>query len=260
MDAREEIYVLIDRYLNNQLNKAEREAFEEKCKSDPELAQALILQTQAEYAVRSASREQRKQQFNQEFDRLHSQGKIFPLRQNTWILLSAAAVLILLLVAFWGNLFSPSYSPEELFAQNFEPLQIDTDRNVSASSKINSIWREAGNFYTIGEFDQAIMLMEEVVEDSLFKSQAQPHFYLGMSYLQTYQKSENQDQSILQKAVEQFEKISEESVYREKAEWYQALAYLGMGNKEAAKVLLKKMMDYGHHYKDKQIREIWDQL
>ena len=197
MDAREEMYVLIDQYLNNQLNEAERKAFEEKCESAPELAQALILQTQAEYAVRSATRELRKQQFNQEFDRLHTQEKTFPLRQNQWIILSAAAILILLLVIFWGNLFPPSYSSEELFAQNYEPLMIDTDRNLNPSSKIDSVWKEAAYFYGNGQFQQAIEFMEEVAKDTSFNNQTQANFYLGMSYLQVYQKSKNQDKSFL---------------------------------------------------------------
>jgi hypothetical protein len=260
MDTKEDIYVLIDKYLHNRLSEAERKDFEQKCAQDPQLAQALKLQTQAEFAVRTALKEERRAKFNQEYDRLQSSGQSRAILKPQWIILSAAAIIIILLLIFRGNLLSPTPTPQKLFAANYEPMAMDVDRAKSSDSGVVVIWREATEVYNRGEFERAISLIEQVIADSSFSAIPKARLYLGLSYLQVFKQGESEDTGQLQKAIAEFGQVSKESLYRDQAGWYEALAYLATGDKEMAKKKLEVLLEYGSHYKDEEIRAILEDL
>ena len=264
MNSKEENHILIDQYLNNQLNKVEREAFEHRCDVDLEFAKEVKHHTQAEYTIRTESRAQRREQFNQEFDRLSSVSTPF-FRKRVFIITSIAAAIALLFLLFWSNIFSTSVSPEALFAQHFDPLEITNDRVIDSSqtTSIEKKWLLATESYIRKDFEQTILLMTEIVNDTSFSNNPKARLYLGLSYMQASQKvekSSSSDEAYLVKAITQFEQISVESTFIENANWYRALAYLKLGDQKVAENILREIVVYDYHYKSEIAQQILDKL
>ncbi|MEZ4828395.1 MAG: hypothetical protein R3C61_19205 [Bacteroidia bacterium] len=57
--AGEDIFTLIETYLNNRMSEEEMQAFERRCETDPAFACEVKAHTRAEYAARSYARSQR---------------------------------------------------------------------------------------------------------------------------------------------------------------------------------------------------------
>ena len=268
MNPKEEIYLLIDQYLNNQLSEAEREAFEKRCESDPEFAKEVKLQTQAEYVVRVAGREERRNAFNQVFEDIQQEAPVMPFWQNRrWQIGLVAAAIALLFLFFGRNLISPKTDPESLFAQNFTSLSLSIDRSQygedgrdGENSSIEDTWLDGAELYQIKEYEQAIPLLEKVVSDESFKELPKAHLYLGLAYLEAYKRTASPDKALLEKAIKQLEDVPSQSYFIDDADWYQALALLGLGDKEAALVILEEMVKDGYHYKSDIAKKIIDNL
>lgn len=241
--ANEEIYRLIDDYLNNRLSEEERTAFEKRCLEDEDFAAEVKLHTRAEIAVRTLHREERKKAFNEEFDRLSQRGEVrrFPPR-TMWMGIAASVIILLGLV--WLLRPKPAVlTGENLFAENIG--NIDPLTPYRTQDSIPQSWSQAARAFNQGDFDTAIQMITATLEDTAFQNRSQANLYLGISYMLLIEN----DPANLEPAIRAFDLVEENSSSYQKALWYKALAYLRGGQFENSRRALEAVSNYSGHYR-----------
>lgn len=243
MKPNEELLATIDQYLNGQLEDAARKAFEARCAAEPELADLMREHVQAEYAVRTTARESRRTALNNAFEEWDSDTPVrrFPFRP--WGVAAAIfAILVGLAVAF--GIFAPAPTPEALFAEAFEAEPFSGRRTSSQ-------WQQAGDAYTLQDYPEAIRLLSELLADSNFNNRPRAYYYLAHSHLLAGQPQE---------ALVAFQAVSPESSFIRQSEWYIALVYLKIGNREQALNSLRQITSQTRHYRLKEATNLLEAL
>jgi len=148
-----------------------------------------------------------------------------------WIKMAAAALVFLALGVGLFMMTNQNMSSPQL-AQNYleEPYAAPV---VSRGESAEEIWNEAIVAYKKEDYNQAVSLIQQIVD----KGEAKDihRFYLGLSQLY-------KNNSTPKKAIEQFQEIKS-GYYFDSAKWYEGLAYLKLDNQEQAKAVLSKIKD-----------------
>lgn len=223
----------VHQYLSGELNEQERLAFEEACRTQPELKEALTTELHVRYAIQ--------QQARRGFDAGIEQNEPAPswLSAYRWaaVLLGLIALSIALYV-FWPTQELPS----EVFAEYFTPPTLSQSRagevpdslwQVSISAYQNRLWEEAEN-----------LLTKYLAQDSI-ASDSQGYLLLGVCQL---------EQEKFNQAQQSFSQIEEPlHPYYYDARWYSALSYMRSGQYELAGKQLKGVSQskvYGERAKE----------
>lgn len=279
MESQEELATLVESYLDASLPPEELQLFEARCKDDPEFAEQVKLHIKAIYAVKSFTKDQRKAHFNQLYDQSPptNSNSLFNNR-NTLLAIAAAIILATFAILFWPK--SPVASLPELYALALEkeveenPLQMPAERiraNNTASPtqlQLKKHWTNASNAFNEKKYEESIMHIQRLMEDTSFRNVPTAQFYLGLNHLllseeiaQTDTETSNTiSQSYLNQAIRHFKEVSPSSTAIERAMWFQALCHLNANQPPMARLALDKIIAYPNHYRKEEAKQLLQQF
>ncbi len=227
----EDIYKLVEQFLNGELDPQQTQAFNNRLETDAELAEEVRLrQDMHGYLVNK----KKKGDFKKKLDNIGADyfkeasappAKEIPLkpkRNFRWIAI-AASVAVITIALYW--VLAPKSSLYEQYAQH-EPLQL-TEKSSSQSALI----KKTEDTFNKGDYGSSLLAINE-----LLKSQPTELQYLmakGICLLETNK---------IREAHMIFNTIaSGQSVFKSEAQWYNALSYLKENKPELAKTELQKI-------------------
>lgn len=228
---------LIEHYLDGSLSETERLAFEERVSGDAELrAQVEEMRLIREGIVRASRKVVLKSLQELEATLPAVETPVIPLWRKTWLQVAAGISLLALCVYL---LWPRTQEPAQLFAEYFEPYPNIIMPTVRGVIENDSTAKAQGfRAYDQQNYAEAIRLFEAVQQkdEGVF-------LYLGNSYLANGQP---------EKALPLFEKVlNNYDVFDEQAEWYVAVSYLKLEEREKAREALQKVVARESSYKSK---------
>jgi tetratricopeptide (TPR) repeat protein len=237
---------LIDSYFNKLLPASEKQAFEERCISDPLFAEEVAFYISARDQLKQELNEKKKKAFREQGAGLTIAPAVHTLKSNVFRVLSAAAMLIVLFLCW--QLFIKEPSPERM-------------ANAYISNNLNVLGKTMGGqpdslqmgitAYNDKQFDQAEMIFRNLAA----KSAQDPEYikYLGIVYLYRG-KYDN--------AIAEFEKLSGFPLFANPGPFYTALALMkraAPGDHEKARRLLQNIVQqdlYGRKHAEVWIKKM----
>lgn len=169
-----------------------------------------------------------------------NQRKLFP-----WLM--AAAVAILLGVVLFLIFPQADQNPQQLAQRYIQDLSIMADQTSmrKGMETVGEIRRAANLTYSEQAYDESISLWEQLIEsDSVLGTD---YLYLGLCHLK---KTEAEPP----KSIELFKKARTFKVSEEEVDWVLALAYLQVGDLEAGRRELSKIIDNQQYQAMKAIK------
>jgi len=164
------------------------------------------------------------------------------------VYISSTAAILILVLGF-SSLFNSKTSPNELFADNYEPYKIVNEQTRSYEYQYNNKYIEAIKLYQKGIFIEAGALFKELLNDN--PKPAKIQLLYGISQLENKQ---------YDSALANFKEIIDNNgEYVIDAKWYMALIYLKKDDIKSAGLLLKELAETPGYYKDKS-KEILEKL
>lgn len=227
-----EQYERIERYLQGGMTPGERNAFQQKLDTDPELASAVNLHQELTETLAG----ERIHKFRKTLKEVDANWK--PATGGKWLRILkrpqnlAIAASLLLLIGFfgWWRLQTPSNL--ELVAQHFEQLPVLASMGLD-SEGAQLLRKEAHQAYIDEDYALAIEKFQEL--SRLAPEDLSCQLYLGISQLGV---ERAKDASTTLKILADG---NDQSVNQEAA-WYLALAYLQLDDGEAAKIYLQRLV------------------
>lgn len=229
-------YDMIEAYINNQLDPAQRESFEKQIAADPKLEQAVDRFRRADTILEAAAREdlrQKMQQWRKESTR--PKPKIFTFKR------SLAAAVILLAIASTFIIFQINkYSNESLALRYFEAFDEGSPMGAQENDNLNAGIKA----FEEKAYTQAINLLSTIPAEHPDYDKAQ--LYIGSAYIKLKK---------FDKATPYFRRIlaMNYSLLKDLAQWNLLLAWLGAGQTDAEfyDLLDKIRSDSNHRYHSK---------
>lgn len=232
----------IQDYIEDRLQDAEREAFEDRLRQEQELKSAYIQELARHTALIAHKRAEEKEALKKLFGQSDSTARIRSITPFYRITAVAAAVLLLLLA---GYLLMPSKNaPEQLAMNYFEPYPMSNVRGETDEAQ--SLMDKALTPYQEGNFEEALPYLQQLQQAKPDNDQLKLNLASGLI-------AEKQ----FQEAIDLLQSISFQSA--DAAEWYLALAYLLNGQEDSAKSLLEEIAGKPH-FRKQQAMELLEDL
>ena len=233
-------YELIEQYVQGQLEGAELLAFEQKLATDNALKEEVGLFREVSIAIADPvldSIEKNISEIEGDFFKTDypAEGKRVKLQSRRWWMAVAAISVLLLGALFLFRLFNPTY--EKLYAQ-----YADHDFSFTERGNPNLINR-IEQLLDAGQYKTALLLIESYLqtnpnETDLILAKGICHCELGEDY---------------QKAITTFSSLPEiNPIYINEANWYLALTYLKMKEKDECLACLKKIPESSNYFGSSQ--------
>lgn len=210
---------LIEKYIQKKATAEELEIIKQLMDRDSEFKSEVSFHLEIRKAIEKEERQKLKQRL-QDLEKSKKSKQLF----GTWQ--KIAAVLVIGLGLLWFYNQPPDL--EKIYNQNFEAypnVVAPTVRDVSTSE--NDV-QKAFSYYDNHNYKEAVKAFETLdTEDA--------HFYLAMSLMADYQ---------TEKAVEVMKNndLQSSETYKNQTDWYLALAYLKMNDKNMAIDYLNKVI------------------
>ena len=223
----EEDLDFIDRYLNNHLPIAERAAFEQRLVDEQNWRQKVEEIRLISLGIQEFTLEQKLREFEENIA-----SEVIHIKKHGWKKWLVAASVIALVVVGTLFLFRKPEN-EKLFTAYYKP-----DRGLPVvmgeESSSNYTLYDGMIDYKEGNYMVAIEKWKSIDDQYAYTDTL--NYYIGLAYMGAHN---------MEKAVTYLNRVSEKvsSIYKQKAIWYQALAHIKLGNKNAANSLLKKAED-----------------
>lgn len=201
----------IDQYLMGQMTGEELEAFEREIQADPGLAQEVETQKQAVQLLEISRDSKMKANLRAIHQSAIGSAKVVPIKRRKIFRFALGGVAAILLLYTFYFFFFNTPNPERLFSDHFAPYPISFSvRDANTDPKAS----EAAIAYKNGDYKTALGLFQ------VLESQSQNTAYsLGVGLCQL---ALNQPES----AIIALQKLSNDPLFAEPAQWYTALAYL----------------------------------
>jgi hypothetical protein len=230
---KEEDGILLERYLDGDMDASEREAFERRIEDETDLAAALEERRLLHHFLSiKTERDALKAQLpklSEEFFKDKPQAVVRPLGGRRLLLrVAAAAALIALLLLLWQpwQVASPERLAERFIAP--APLEIGTERGSDDAS-----FAEAETLYNTKQYAQAIPQLEAYLASETGRLDNNARLALGIAHLQTGQ---------YETADGIFHQLAQSSWNRkEEGYWWLALSALKRADVAAAKGYLSNI-------------------
>jgi len=237
----EKDYVELNKYIAGELSEAERSAFAERIKNEPELQNELEWQqeTTAFLQRRKGGEELKKTFSNMENDFFNvekTETKIVGMGRKRWLgIVGVAAAAALLFF-----IFNPFASPD-LYQQYSKPTAI----SLLNKSDVVASAREAEMAFNTGDYKKAYAFLSAYLSEN--KDDLQAFLAKGIAAIEigNYKEAEQ----ILKSISEGKTSLKEEGT------WYLALMYVKKGEIEKAKEELKKISTKNRIIEAKQLFE-----
>ena len=233
-------------YLDGKLTAEERQSFELRLSKNPELAEEIDDLKSLEKGLHAAGMED----LLAEMDRWESEMTSMQSKTQMWSRYYAvAAVLTLILVpAIW---FFSSQKPtsEELFLAYYEPYEELLTSRSNTSDSITVLLNDGLNAYNQGKYRECSDMLKSYL--NLNPQDHKVALYLAIAQLEIDQKEE---------AEANFVRAQQDPVFKQQAQWYQALSYLKFSESEKAKALLEAISSTGGHYRKVEAQKLLEDL
>ncbi len=240
MDAK--TFILIEKYLNDELSDDFLLSFKEEMKSNAELRREVQLHKEINEALLDQDTIKLRnelQTIHEEYTRKRLAAKIISLfTQPSYVSGIAAAILITLIVGGVMLFNSGQDTSTDGIFSNFYKADDAIMMVRSGTSPEDIDLKEALLAYHEKKYDNAIEILQNQNNNILAK------YYLGLSYLETDK---------LENAIETFQAIinHKNNLFVEQAEWYLSLCYVKSSQEEKAKILLDQISNSESIYKEK---------
>ncbi len=229
----EATYILIDRYINKQMNADELQEFETRLANDKELLDEYKSTIAANEVVNEAGRLELKstlEAFETQKKSLKDERKIIPL----WIKrgLSLAALLIATIAIYQFGFLSKSLSTSEVFESNFEVYSAPSNlRDFSDTRQLS--WEDAMTAYEAKNFDESLAKLDTLVSDI---PRYLASFYAGISAMA----KSDPDYKM---AIKHFDRVlTIDNDYAQQALWYKGLSLLILNRKDEANEIFESIV------------------
>lgn len=218
----------IERYLQDELTSPEREAFEEKIKQDPSLAQEVENHRTAIFLIKAGAVQTMKKKLEQYSEYNTSPEKTSSVIFNKWYVWAAAASVAIVISVLLLRPYEKK-DPDKIFIAYFKPPA--TDRQILRGDSITNEKTQAFLSYEQGHYKEALAFYEKALKG---QSGDELLFYAAASALGDGQSA---------KAIAYLNELLKEptTLYRSRAQWYLSLAYLKDGQLEKSKPLLDEL-------------------
>jgi tetratricopeptide (TPR) repeat protein len=228
----------LDRYLLGELSKEEQKQLEQLIQTDPELAEELEILKLSQDAVRAQGMRKRvadwhqQHAFSNEITNYQLEKEDSKIR-TIWRNMGRIAAVLLFGVAGYVLIEYATMTPEALYDENFISYQLPITRAQSEESSL------IDSLYVAEQYP-------EVVEryQTLSSPKVQDMFLTSVSLLQL--EKYNEATQMLSKVLETNQTMKD-SLFQEEAEFYLALAWLGVHNYEEAEQLFRKIQNNPQH-------------
>jgi hypothetical protein len=231
------------KYLNNELNEAEKADFEAVMEADPQLKADVLWNKIADHALWNAPQENTTTQGN-DTERLAFReiGKSLIEQEEKkkpnfqMYIIRAIAAILLVGTCFWlfGKMNNPTPS-EALFIKYYNAPSIDSNLGVSD----NLIWQKTKKDFGNQKFDGLAEKLSTLLVSPDFQQRDQAFFMQGIIYL-------NEKEST--KAIHAFAQVGATNIrLKQNAEWYTALAFLRNAQNSETKNALDKIIQTPNH-------------
>ena len=238
----------IEHYLKNRLSPREREDFEKQCRENPDIANALNAYAEKMSVVKAYGQSQIRASFKERQRKKEEQkrSRIIALRRYS---LAAAIVLVLALLPLRYFYSSSSMHMQALYEDYFQIPAASPGRNGAYDS--SHPYRQALEQYNKKQFQQVVVLLEPLLQDSSFTKRSEASFYLGLTYMALEQ---------FEEAIKSFDRLGAESSFLQAAQWYKGLSYLGLKKKKKAIENFKNIAATKTHFQKEKAEELLDAL
>ncbi len=154
--------------------------------------------------------------------------------------IAIAASIVLLVSIISLNLLVSKNNGEQIFETYFQPItHVDLTTRSDDSPNLGVTENEAKMAYERGDYKEAVGRYKKLLNQ--YPNNSKHALFLGISYLSIG----NQ-----QKAINLLSRIENvDAKYKHDIEWYLALAYLKNNEKNAAKIILEKLVQEDGFYK-----------
>ncbi|MEM9829464.1 MAG: tetratricopeptide repeat protein [Bacteroidota bacterium] len=232
-----------DRYLREEMDAEERQAFENLLNEDESLQEEVKLQQDIVEGIGLFGSETLKRQLQQSEEpatvplnvhRGNPSEKQKKEARPLYFALATAASFGLVLVAVW--LLSPGGSSQQMYTAYYQPYPNVVNPLERSEGVPTDAAGQAMYYYEQGNYEQAIALLtQEASVDNAYQ------FYLGVSYLgiQRPTQAETTLQTLLSDS---------EGAFYEPALWYISLSRLARNQPDAAKATLQQVVDLQGEY------------
>lgn len=238
------IHETIEAYLNDTLSEADRQAFEKQLEESPNLQMELAIHRDLQGLLKN---EQSVSDFEAilkeegENHDYHETEKKIDIRANRvgWMAVAALVLFGFLYVAYI-NISSAEPDYDSLFAAYFEPAAMtDIDRNDP--SALDSLERLGVQAYLSKDFGKALQHFTSIGVGEGVKLEWA--FYTGVSWMSI-------PNSDALRALESFKPVRETEghILQQSAFWYSGLAELDIGDVDAARRYLEKVVSLPGKY------------
>lgn len=214
---------LIDKYIQDKASAEELETIKQLIAEDIDFKEELTFQLELRQSVKREERQKLKQHL-QRLEKEEKNTRFFP------IIWKVAAMFVVGVSLLWFFNTSPNY--EKIYAANFEPypnIVAPTVRDVNTSM---SDIEKAFKHYDNRKYTKAAAAFKKLYAED---RTSYANFYYAISLMADQQ---------IEKAIEALEnpawKIPKK--YQNQTDWYLALGYLKVGDKEKARTYLEKVI------------------
>ncbi len=239
----EEKYKKTDRYLDKEMSREEKDAFEMSLKTDKELQRKLEIQKE----IREALSEEDIMQLRERMAEAMQQ----PVKKKIAWYKIAVVLIPLLLGGGWLMNHFTSRTTEDLFQEYYLPYEpISNSRSSYNYAFENREIRAAIDAYSQKKYSVAAKNFASIDATKIDIPDIQ--LQMACSFLLSNREVQ---------AIEIFKDIAKSNhpLFAQKAEWYLALAYLKKDQIKNAKEVLTKIST-SNHYKSREAIEIMEKL
>ena len=239
---------LIQRFINQELDEAERLKVEKRIVDDPNFAEEVQLYRSLIGNMKAIRRDEMVTNLDQWYqEHEFNQVEIQPWWQQNWYYAAAAVLVVLLACYLAWDTSTKTYTDQELYTEAFQAYPAEVPRKIQ--KRTNLI--KGISFYNIAKYDSASYYLSKARQDSSYS--VQYALFLGIAFL------ENGNSN---KAIEQFNLLLNppNKIFGETARWYLALAYLKEGNRIKASEILEKITENDRHFNKKEANELLEKI
>lgn len=250
----------VQAYLDGDLSDQEREVFEKELSTNKALQNELEIQKDFIAVLQSKEDIKLKKELLKDWQNIKS----FPPEEqlNTTIkakekslvfYLSRIAAIGLLLIGSWWiyHSFSKDTSADLLATQFLDEKYNAPTYTKNKLEELDENWKNAIGFYQKEQYKETGLAIEQIVAQGTETKEQQ--FYLGLSYL--YQQEPNLD-----KAISYFQKLlNPNSLFKEQAHWFIALAHLKNKDNAQAKQYFEKIIN-SNFWKKEEAKKILEKI
>ena len=235
---------LIDRYFENSLSPKEQQLFNDLLQNNSEFMTEFQFQKDLKKIITVKQQEDLKSTLIEIEKRSQKNSRLMLIPQK-WMV--AASLLILISLGIWGIQSKYFPSNDAIYADYFEPSR-NTVQPIVRGENLNTIEYRAFVAYEAQNYYKAINLFNSVKNPD----QIYIDFYKGISFMAINKPEEAID---LLRSVSKTEDIDKE--FNRKAQWYLALSYVKINDKQnAIKELTKIINDPAQNIRKDAANEI----